>query len=79
MNPAARMVALLDAQARAWQDQPPDHPVLVAGTTATDEQNAIHWDGSRTGDPTPAIIYLYGEGPVSTVFVDTSGKPLPKK
>ena len=53
--------------------------LLVAGTTATDEQNAIHWDGSRTGDPTPAIIYLYGEGPVSTVFVDTSGKPLPKK
>ena len=34
MNPAARMVALLDAQARAWQDQPPDHPVLIAGTTA---------------------------------------------
>ena len=34
MNPAARMVALLDAQARAWHDQPPDHPVLIAGTTA---------------------------------------------
>ena len=52
---------------------------LVAGSTATDEMNAIHWDGSRTGDPTPAIIYLYGEGPVSTVFVDTAGKPLPLK
>ena len=34
MNPAARQVALLDAQARAWEDHPPDHPVLIAGTTA---------------------------------------------
>lgn len=50
-----------------------------AGTLATDEENAIHWDGSRTGDPEPAVIYLYGEGPVSTVFVDTNGKPLPLK
>jgi ATP-dependent helicase/nuclease subunit B len=33
MNPAARQVALLDAQARAWQDQPPDEPVWVAGAT----------------------------------------------
>jgi ATP-dependent helicase/nuclease subunit B len=34
MNPAARQVALLEAQAAAWQDVPPDHPVLIAGTTA---------------------------------------------
>ncbi|MEA2778363.1 MAG: ATP-dependent helicase/nuclease subunit, partial [Acetobacteraceae bacterium] len=34
MNPAARQVALLEAQARAWQDDPPPDPVLVAGTTA---------------------------------------------
>jgi len=34
MNPAARQVALLDAQAAAWQAKPPDHPVLIAGTTA---------------------------------------------
>jgi ATP-dependent helicase/nuclease subunit B len=34
MNPAARQVALLNAQATAWQDDPPDHPVLIAGTTA---------------------------------------------
>jgi hypothetical protein len=52
---------------------------LTAGATATDEKDAIHWDGSRTGDPQPAIIYLYGEGPVSTVFVDTNGKPYPLK
>jgi ATP-dependent helicase/nuclease subunit B len=34
MNPAARQVALLNAQARAWQDRPPDYPVVIAGTTA---------------------------------------------
>jgi ATP-dependent helicase/nuclease subunit B len=34
MNPAARQVALLEAQARAWEDDPPEDPVLVAGTTA---------------------------------------------
>ena len=34
MNPAARQVALLQAQARAWEDDPPDDPVLIAGTTA---------------------------------------------
>ena len=34
MNPAARQVALLRAQAQAWQDAPPAEPVWVAGTTA---------------------------------------------
>ncbi len=34
MNPAARQVALLDAQATAWENAPPGHPVLIAGTTA---------------------------------------------
>ena len=34
MNPAARQVALLAAQAREWQDNPPADPVLIAGTTA---------------------------------------------
>jgi ATP-dependent helicase/nuclease subunit B len=33
MNPAARQVALLRAQAAAWWDAPPDDPVWVAGTT----------------------------------------------
>jgi hypothetical protein len=50
-----------------------------AGTMATDELNGIHWDGTRTGEKEPAIIYLYGEGPVATVFVDTNGKPIPLK
>lgn len=35
MNPAARQVALLDAQAAAWTAEPPAHDVLVAGTTAS--------------------------------------------
>ena len=30
---AARQVALLDAQARAWRDTPPSLPVIAAGTT----------------------------------------------
>ena len=34
MNPAARAVALLRAQARAWEDAPPPDPVWIAGTTA---------------------------------------------
>jgi ATP-dependent helicase/nuclease subunit B len=34
MNPAARQVALLDAQAAAWAREPPRHRVLIAGTTA---------------------------------------------
>jgi ATP-dependent helicase/nuclease subunit B len=34
MNPAARQVALLEAQAAAWEAEPPDYPVLIAGTTA---------------------------------------------
>ena len=34
MNPAARQVALLEAQARAWEQEPPEDPVLIAGTTA---------------------------------------------
>lgn len=33
MDPAARQVALLRAQARAWEDTPPECPVWVAGTT----------------------------------------------
>ena len=33
MNPAARLVMLLDAQADAWKGMPPAEPVLVAGTT----------------------------------------------
>ncbi len=34
MNPAARQVALLNAQAAAWEHTPPTQQILVAGTTA---------------------------------------------
>ncbi len=34
MNPAARQVALLNAQSRAWEDRAPNEPVAIAGTTA---------------------------------------------
>jgi ATP-dependent helicase/nuclease subunit B len=34
MNPAARQVALLNAQAAAWEKRAPDQPVVIAGTTA---------------------------------------------
>jgi ATP-dependent helicase/nuclease subunit B len=34
MNPAARQVALLNAQAAAWEREGPDQPVVIAGTTA---------------------------------------------
>jgi ATP-dependent helicase/nuclease subunit B len=34
MNPAARHAALLDAQARAWAEAPPDMPVWAAGMTS---------------------------------------------
>ena len=50
---------------------------LHAGATGTDLPMGIHWDGTRSGEKEPAIIYLYGEGPVSTVFVDEKGKPYP--
>ena len=33
MNPAARQVALLDAQAAAWEREPPRHRVVAAGAT----------------------------------------------
>ena len=52
---------------------------LHAGDTGTDLPNGIHWDGTRSGEKDPAVIYLYGEGPVATVFVDTKGKPIPKE
>ena len=34
-EPMSRRVALLDMAARLWQDQPPDYPVIVAGSTGT--------------------------------------------
>src|SRR4029434_381964 len=48
-----------------------------AGTFSTDVANTVHWDGARTGEKEPAVILLTGMGPVKTVQVDESGKPMP--
>ena len=50
-----------------------------AGTFSTDVANTVHWDGARSGKREPAIIPLTGVGPVKTVQVDESGKPLPAR
>jgi hypothetical protein len=50
-----------------------------AGTFSTDVANTVHWDGARSGEREPAIILLTGVGPVKTVQVDESGKPLPAR
>src|SRR5690242_4402671 len=47
-----------------------------AGTFSTDVANMTHWDGCRTGESEPAVILLTGIGPVKTVSVDESGKPV---
>ncbi len=44
MNPARQQAALLGAQARAWQEAAPDHPVWAAGMTGA----------------TPAVVRLLG-------------------
>ncbi len=35
MDPAARRVALIDLQSARWVQQPPQHPVIIAGTTGS--------------------------------------------
>ena len=35
ISPAARRRRLLELQAAAWQERPPTHPIILAGTTAT--------------------------------------------
>lgn len=48
-----------------------------AGTVSTDVANTVHWDGCRAGEKEPAVILLTGVGPVKTLPVDETGKPLP--
>jgi quercetin dioxygenase-like cupin family protein len=50
---------------------------MHAGTVVTDVAGTVHWDGARSGEKEPAVILLAGIGPVKTVMVDQSGKPLP--
>jgi quercetin dioxygenase-like cupin family protein len=49
---------------------------MHAGTFVTDVANTVHWDGAKAGDE-PAVILLFGMGPVVTTYVDEQGKPLP--
>ncbi len=49
---------------------------MRAGTFVTDVANTVHWDGAMAGDE-PAVILLFGMGPVVTTYVDEQGKPLP--
>ena len=49
---------------------------LPAGTVARDMPNTVHWDGAKAGGPA-AIIYIVGEGPVSSPRVDETGKIVP--
>jgi hypothetical protein len=49
---------------------------MHAGTFVTDVANTVHWDGARAGEKEPAVLLLAGMGPVKTVMVDSTGKPL---
>jgi quercetin dioxygenase-like cupin family protein len=53
------------------------HP-MPAGSYVEDVANTTHWDGARAGGP-PVILELVGMGPVKTIQVDESGKPLPPR
>ena len=35
MDPVARRIALMDKQVTYWQDNPPSHPIIMAGSTGT--------------------------------------------
>lgn len=52
---------------------------MHAGTVVTDIADKVHWDGDRASDKDPAVVLVTGIGPVKTVEVDESGKPLPAK
>ena len=55
MNPAARQVALLKAQAAAWEREPPADRVLAAGTTG-DIPAVAHLLGVIARLPTGAVV-----------------------
>jgi len=52
---------------------------MRAGTVVVDLANKVHWDGDRSSDKEPALVLVTGMGPVKTVGVDQSGKPVPEK
>ena len=46
-------------------------------TYVTHFARQVHYDGSRKGDPEPAIELVWGMGPVMTVVCDTDKGPGP--
>jgi quercetin dioxygenase-like cupin family protein len=55
-------------------DEKTTYPVR-AGTVATDKANTVHWDGARQGETEPAVLVMFGMGPVTTTQVDENGQP----
>jgi hypothetical protein len=48
---------------------------IPQGSYVVDIANKVHWDGNRVGGP-PTVLYIVGEGPMKTIYVDKDGKPL---
>ncbi|MCB8880567.1 double-strand break repair protein AddB [Acidisoma cellulosilytica] len=55
IDPVARQVRLLHAQAKAWEDKPPDYPVWIAGLTAA-RPSIAHIARVVAGLPQGAVI-----------------------
>ena len=47
------------------------------GTYVTHLARQVHYDGSRKGDPEPAVELVWGTGPVTTVVCDNDKGPGP--
>jgi hypothetical protein len=50
-----------------------------ARTVSIDVNNAVHWDGARTGEKEPAVLELVGIGPAKTFQADENGPSLADK
>src|SRR5688572_20692666 len=50
---------------------------MKPGTYVTHLARQVHYDGSRKGDPEPAIELVWGMGPVATVVCDADKGPGP--
>ena len=48
---------------------------IPQGSYVVDVANRVHWDGDRLGGP-PTVLYIVGEGPMQTIYVDHDGKAL---
>jgi quercetin dioxygenase-like cupin family protein len=48
---------------------------LKPGSVVSDEVNTVHWDGAKTE---PVVLMIVGDGPVSNINVDETGKAIPR-